>query len=181
MIKEKKIIELLKEKNREGLRMLYNMKYKKIYKIAYGYTGIKEDAEDILQETFIRVFNKIDRFEYDGENSLDKWVVRICINLSLDYLRKKKREKIFLFKKFTGKDKENISPDKKMESDNSIKNIEKALLKLSAKQRIVFSLKYIDELSVKDIAEILNCSPNTVKKHIYRGLIKIRRYYGGKR
>ncbi len=180
MIEEKRIIKLLKEKNREGLRILYNMKYKKIFKIAYGYTNIKEEAEDILQETFVRVYQKIDRFNYNGKNSLDKWVVRICINLSLDYLRKKKAEKIFLFNRFTEKNRYLLPHDEKKSLYNSTKDIEKALSSLSAKQRVVFSLKYIEGFSVMDIAKILNCSPNTVKKHIYRSLVKLRRYYGGK-
>ncbi len=171
---DKIIIKQLKEGNINALKTIYTEKHKMIFNIALDYVGIKEEAEDILQETFVKIYKNINKFKYEDEKSFDKWIIRICINSSLDLLRKKKREKNFLSKMLFKEERMNNT---KINEYNLNNDIEKALKKLSTKQKTIFILKYLEEYSINEISEIMNCSVNTVKKHINRGINKLRKYF----
>ncbi len=174
-MKDKILIDLLKEGDMSAMEAIYHKKYKNIFRIAFRYTGIKEEAEDIMQETFIKIYKKIDKFKYEDENSFDRWITRICINLSLDWLRKKRRERLFLLNVFSNHDREKFSANNDEKNNITRQNFEQAISKLSPKQKTAFILRYFEEYSIGDIAEIMKCSANTVKKHLQRGMRKLKK------
>lgn len=139
------------------------------YNIAYGIVGNCEDAKDISQDAFLKVYNSINKFR---ENSkFYTWFYRIIVNTSLNYIRGNK----MLFIDFQDKDinlviDKSFGPAEKLEGFRIRDKIEKVLSRLSPKQKIVFELKNYQGLSLKEISEIMNCSIGTVKSHLFRAV-----------
>jgi len=132
-----------------------------------------EDAEDILQETFINVYRFADSFK--GESRIYTWLYRIATNECTKHFRKNKSRI-----KNAEKIKENLSSELiENDSDNSevmLIKFQQAILQLPEKQRIVFNLRYYDELSYEDIGQILNSSVNTLKTNYHYASEKIKQY-----
>ncbi len=147
----------------------------KVYQICFRMLGNRHEAEDIAQEAFIRAFINI--HSYDIDKKFSTWLYRIATNLCIDRLRKKKPD-FYLDAEVAGAEgltlysqvaADVISPDDKVVSLELQETIQNAILKLPAKYRSVIVLKYIEELSLKEISEILDLPVGTVKTRIHRG------------
>ena len=132
-----------------------------------------EDAEDILQETFIKVYRFSDSFK--GESRIFTWLYRIATNECTKHFRKNKRwiDKAVKIKEgmtgeWTGSDSE--------DGDAILVKFQHAILQLPEKQRIVFNMRYYDELSYEDIGQILDSSVNTLKTNYHYASEKIKQY-----
>jgi RNA polymerase sigma-70 factor (ECF subfamily) len=132
-----------------------------------------EDAEDILQETFIKVYRFADSFK--GESRLFTWIYRIATNECSQYFRKNKSwlnkaESITdqMVRDFSQSDNEN--------SDLMLIKFQQAILSLPEKQRVVFNLRYYDELSYEEISQITNASVNTLKTNYHYAVEKVRQF-----
>jgi len=132
-----------------------------------------EDAEDILQEAFINVYRFADSFK--GESRIFTWLYRIATNECTRHFRKKKNwlknaEAITdkMLADFGGNDSEN--------SEAMLVKFQQAILKLPEKQRMVFNLRYYDELSYDEIGEILDSSVSTLKTNYHYALEKIKKH-----
>ena len=134
---------------------------------------VHEDADDICQDTFIKVFKNLERFKEDS--NLFTWIYRIATNESLNFLKKKKT-KFFL----PIHDYENELTTKLSQSDlidgNKVEiELQKAILKLPEKQRVVFNLKYFEDLDYKQISEITNTSVGGLKASYHHAVTKIKK------
>jgi RNA polymerase sigma-70 factor (ECF subfamily) len=147
----------------------------KVYQLCFRMLGNRHEAEDIAQEAFIRAFINIHTF--NQKLKFSTWLYRIATNLSIDRIRKKKPD-YFLDAELAGTDgltmysqlAANIMlPEDELESLELQEIIQKAILILPDKYRSVIVLKYIDELSLKEISEILDLPIGTVKTRIHRG------------
>ena len=177
---EEALIQSAREGDREALRILYDQNKQRIFAFAYQYTKNSEDAEDILQETFIKAFRSLPKFNTQDGSRFSPWLYRISINCSLDYLRrnKKRKEKNSLI----GRDYlENISPEndqsdpvKRRQKEETREKIDQILHKLSGQQRMVFVLKHYQQLTIKEIAECMNITEGGVKKQLFRAVSTIR-------
>jgi len=131
-----------------------------------------ENADDVLQETFLRIFKGIDSFK--EKSSLSTWMYRIAHNESLRFLQKNK-----MSKNSTGIDDsiylEKLTSDSYFDGDEVKKKLHATLLGLTEKQRRVFQMKYFDDLSFKEIAEILKVNENTLKSSYYSSVNTIQR------
>lgn len=87
------VIRLARQGNKEALRLLFEENKKKIFSLAYQYVKNAEDAEDILQETFIKVYRSLHKLNMHDGTRFSPWLYRIGINCSIDYLRRKKKER----------------------------------------------------------------------------------------
>ena len=132
-----------------------------------------EDAEDILQETFINVYRFADSFK--GDSKVYTWLYRIATNECTKHFRKNKNwlknaESITdqMMGDLTGNDTDN--------SEAMLVKFQQAILQLPEKQRMVFNLRYYDELSYEDIGQILNSSVNTLKTNYHYASEKIKQY-----
>ena len=132
-----------------------------------------EDAEDILQETFINVYRFADSFK--GESRIFTWLYRIATNECTKHFRKNKNwlknaELITdqIIGDLSGNDSEN--------SEEMLVKFQQAILKLPEKQRMVFNLRYYDELSYEEIGQILNSSVNALKTNYHYASEKIKQY-----
>jgi RNA polymerase sigma-70 factor (ECF subfamily) len=155
---------------------------KKVYYIAYDITGDHDDAEDVSQEVFIKVFRSLKTFRRNAK--LSSWLYQISVNASIDLLRKKSSKQEKLMDDLERADiRENLSgsstyaqnPEQSAENIMVQHRISQALQKISPKERSVFVMRHYNELKIREIAEILNVSPGTVKALFYRATRKLRK------
>lgn len=176
-------IKLAQEGNKEALKTLFVENKKKIFSLAYQYVKNAEDAEDILQETFIKAYRSLHRFNIQDGMSFSPWLYRIGINCSIDYLRRNKRKK----EKISGVNNlDNISSNNKTSDPEESRGqkeirekISQFLNKLSGQQRMVFILRHYQELSTKEIAEYLSCTEGSVKKQLFRAVSSLKEHLKG--
>lgn len=136
-----------------------------------------DDADDLTQEVFIKVHKSIGTFREDSQ--LFTWIYRIATNECLTFLNKKRR-RFFLPLEDVGKElsaKLDTSPD--ISGEDIQKKLQKAILKLPDKQRLVFNMKYFDDLSYEDMSEITNTSVGALKASFHHAVKKIEDYLTG--
>lgn len=132
-----------------------------------------EDAEDILQETFIQVYRFADSFR--GESKIFTWLYRIATNECTRHFRKNKnwmKNSGIIAGKLLGE----LSETDLENGDAILFKFQQAILQLPEKQRIVFNMRYYDELSYEDIGQILNSSVNSLKTNYHYASEKIKQY-----
>jgi RNA polymerase sigma-70 factor, ECF subfamily len=153
----------------------------KVFQLSYRMLGNRHEAEDIAQEAFLRAYVNIHRFNIDLKFST--WLYRIATNLCIDRIRKKKPD-YYLDAEVAGTDgltmysqiPSNASlPEDDVESLELQDSIQKEISKLPEKYRAVIVLKYIEELSLNEISEILDLPLGTVKTRIHRGREALRK------
>jgi len=171
---EQTLVHLAKEGDREALRILFDQNKNKIFALAYHYTKNPQDSEDILQETFIKAFRSLPKFNFRDGARFSPWLYRIGINCSIDHLRRSKTAKNKLA---TVENLENISSDDSSSDPALIRQkselrekIDQTLKTLSDQQRMVFVLKHYQQLTIREIAEHLEITEGGVKKQLFRAV-----------
>lgn len=130
-----------------------------------------DDANDVLQNTFIKIWTSIDNFR--GDSKLSTWLYRIAINESITYLNKQRNlnnvsmddSDSFLVHK--------LESDQYFDGDEAQLKLQKAILTLPEKQRIVFNMKYFDEMKYEEMSEILETSVGALKASYHHAVKKI--------
>ncbi len=137
-----------------------------IFRTAYNFLLNKEDAEDVVQEVFIKYFTHDKSFNDDIHEKA--WMLRVTANLCKNILRSKARKNLQLDEsiKIINNDFEN--------SINQHLDMEKSMAELTANQRIAVHLYYYEQISIKDIAKIMKTNENTVKSHLLRAKAKMK-------
>ncbi|AWI08401.1 RNA polymerase sigma factor (sigma-70 family) [Ereboglobus sp. PH5-10] len=151
------------------------LKYReRVLGVIYNMTSNREDAADLAQDTFIKAFQSINRFQ--GQSSFFTWLYRIAVNSTLTHLRKNRLRSFFSFEKIhdEGQNAELISKltdkhgaDRELYVKELQTKLNEALQKLSIKHRTVVTLFEIDNLSHEEIAEIMECSVGTVRSRLH--------------
>ena len=182
VLKDEDLLVRAREQDRDALDELFNRYLDQAHAIAFSLcSGDYEQAQDLTQEAFLKVLKNINRFK--GESEFSTWLYRIIYNNYLDTRKKRlKWGNIFSFwriKKDTGGSGKEVLeelPDKNvnknplnvLQAKHFDQEIQKALRLLPEKQRIVFQLKVINEMSIKEIAKITGSAEGTVKSHLFR-------------
>ncbi len=130
-----------------------------------------DDADDVLQNTFIKVWKNLKNFR--EESTLFTWLYRIATNESLTFLNSKKRHSLLPLNEVTDFLMDNLEADPYFEGDAIQKKLQKAILSLPEKQRLVFNMKYFDNLKYNEISEILNTSVGALKASYHHAVKKI--------
>jgi RNA polymerase sigma-70 factor (ECF subfamily) len=161
----RKVVEACIRGESKYQQALYKQLYSPMMAVCYRYAGRPEDAKDLFQEGFIKVFNKIDRFNFEG--SLEGWIRRIMVNHAIDHYRKNKKK--FAMSE-TLVEAERI-PDEDSFSDNwydqvNVKELLNCVQQLSPMYRTVFSLYVLDDYTHAEIAEELDISEGTSKSNL---------------
>ena len=147
-----------------GLQVLYEMHRTKAYHLSWRMLGSSEDAEDALQEVFLKVFDRIKN--YRGDSAFSTWLYRMTTNHCLDLLR---RRKIVAFLGFENAPEVADKKDSAKAIDLGLSpSVERVLAKLPEKQKACLLLREMDELSYEDIAVALQLSLGSVKSNIHR-------------
>ena len=157
----------------EGFRILMRQYGRTIYwhirRIVVGH----EDAEDVFQETCIKVLGSIS--SYRGEGTMSTWLYRVATNEALQHLRRKTH----LFHSIDSLGDtltEKLRADATLQEDEAATLFQNALLTLPTQQRIAFNLRYYDELSYEEIARITGKSVNTLKTNYHYATEKVKTY-----
>jgi RNA polymerase sigma-70 factor (ECF subfamily) len=131
-----------------------------------------EDADDVLQNTFIKAWQNADNFR--NESSLFTWLFRIATNESLNHLRKTKHYKNISWDDVNNHLKAGLESDPYFNGNAIQKKLQRAIQSLPTKQRLVFNMKYFDELKYEEIASILNLSVGALKASYHHAVKKIK-------
>lgn len=132
------------------------------------------DADDITQDTFIKVWKNLEKFRSDS--SLFTWIYRIATNEALSFLQKKKRKYLFTSIDYNTKLSKNLEDDNYYSGNEVQKKLQSALLTLPDKQRLVFNMKYYDELKYEEMSEILGTSTGALKASYHIAVKKIKKF-----
>ena len=179
---DNELVSSYRDGNKLAFETLVNRHLKAVYFYCVRLVG-KEEANDMAQEVFIKVWKKLNR--YDVEKNFRVWLFRIARNTCLDWLRKKRSILFSDLKKEEDVSVEENIPEQRKGIEEELlaadqKNeLDSALLKLSVPEQEVFELYYRDELNFQEIAEALKLSINTVKSRHRRGLQELRKMISG--
>ncbi|MCI0514200.1 RNA polymerase sigma factor [candidate division KSB1 bacterium] len=150
-----------------------------VLQIAYSLVGNLQDAQDVYQETWLRVFTHLHTFRFESE--FRTWLLRIAINQALNH-RKRRRRWQWLTLHISGKQTAATAleiPDPDANAERTVLNQElqqqilRSLDALSSQQRACLVLKHFQGLKIAEIATILNCAEGTVKNHLFRAAQKM--------
>jgi len=162
---------------REAMGVLYERFRERVFNVALRIVADRNDASDILQDVFILLFRKIHRFR--ARARFASWVYRIAVNVSLDHLRRRRRNptpasgSVLLDGPVDVP--EMTAPERSLALRDLSGHVQAALVALSPRLRVVIILRYLEGLSYADIAEILDCSLGTVKSRLNRAHTAMRR------
>jgi RNA polymerase sigma-70 factor (ECF subfamily) len=152
---------------------------KMVLRLAFKYTGDADDAKDIYQEVFIRVFKNLSRFQFKSEFST--WLFRVASNVCISFKRKyNKVNHISLNDDDESSFVTEIPEDSKLLPDNLVVNnefgdkISKALGTLSPNQKMSFLLKHYEGYKIREIADIMDCKEGTIKKYLFEAVRKLK-------
>lgn len=175
MINENKIKEVCASNSERGFKMLMDAFQKPIYNYIRRLVVSHEDAEDVLQEVFIRVFRHLGQFR--SESSLSTWIYRIATNESLRLLNSRKEEGNIASEEVQEELISKLQASDYIDYENElVVKFQEAILNLPEKQRLVFNLRYYDELEYEEIARILDSKVETLKVNYHYAKEKIKEY-----
>jgi RNA polymerase sigma-70 factor (ECF subfamily) len=167
-IQNESLIKACRQQNQLAQMQVYDLYAQSMFKVALRYLKNDEDAKDIMQEGFLKAFQKIDQYKPDA--SFGAWLKRIIINQCFDTLKKKQLQ-------FNDVDVETLKIiDSNWEFDVCIskENILEAIENLSDKHKLVVKLYLIEGYDHEEIAEILEIPAETSRTHLHRGKLKLK-------
>jgi len=155
---------------------------KKVFQVAIGMLGNKDEALDITQDVFVKAFRAYKNFRFNA--SPETWLIRITINRVKDYLRREKLKRLLFFRPGSSADnKINTIADSDQSPQEIIKEKQlQAHVKsfqdgLKGREREVFSIRFGNDYTIKEICEITGISQSSVKTYLYRALDKAQNYF----
>jgi len=170
--------------NMDAFEQLIQRHDKRVLTIAAGYVNSSDDAKDIYQEVFLRVYKGLPKFQHRSEFST--WLFRITTNVCLSYRSRGHRHThISLDEHRHDEDGQSHSAhevlvddatsDQRTHNGEISKRVEDALQKLSPRQRMVFTLKHYDGYKLREIAGMMKCGEGTVKKYLFEATARLRK------
>jgi RNA polymerase sigma factor (sigma-70 family) len=166
MTNEQDLLKNCLKGDSRALATFYDRYAPKLLGACMRYVSLQADAEDILQEAFIKILQNMNRFEYRGEGSLEGWMRKIVVNLSLNFL--KKREKDFIY---TDKELPAIADDSNSfdpPTQLSPQDVMKLINELPVGYRTILNLYVFEKYSHREISEMLQCSESNSKSQLLR-------------
>lgn len=167
--------------DKKSLEFLISKYLKQIYNFSYGYVNNPQDAEDITQESFVKVWKNIRRF--DRKKKFRTWIFEIAKNTSIDYCRKKKVIPFSRFENESGKNKlvdsliDKSIDDDFFETKDMKESMRSFIDKLPSKYKKVVILRLDNDYTFKEVSDILGEPLNTVKSIYRRAIIKLKKMY----
>ncbi|WP_182201311.1 RNA polymerase sigma factor SigW [Paraliobacillus salinarum] len=180
-LKIKQKIKQVKKGDQSAFEDIVACYQDKVYQICFRLIGNTHEAEDLAQEAFIRAYVNIQ--SYDDKRKFSTWLFRIATNVTIDRIRKKKPD-FYLDAEVKGTDgltmysqlaEEQPLPEEELESLELQSYIQQQIMSLPTKYRTVVALRFVDELSLAEISEILDIPIATVKTRVYRGREALRK------
>jgi RNA polymerase sigma-70 factor (ECF subfamily) len=173
-------IRQAREGDPEAFRALFDGHRQQVFALAYRYLRNRTDAEDVLQETFIKAYNGLPGYDPAKGLSFAAWLNRICVNASIDAMRRSKvRETGPLGPEEAAAmsaPSHSSDPERSARSAEIREKIDQALARLTPTQRMVFTLRHYQEYTTREIAQALQSSEGSVKKHLFRAVGLLRKH-----
>ena len=181
------LVEKARSGDVESFSALVELYQQRAVHSANALVGNLEDARDAAQEAFVKAYENLDQFK--GDSKFYTWFYRILVNYCKDFLRKKKSRQTFSF--WFGKEEDESMdpmmnvPDKAASPSEQLVNrelgteVSKAMDKLPFRQKSVFVLRYLEGLSMNEIADTLHISVGAVKANLWQAGQKMRHFLGG--
>jgi RNA polymerase sigma-70 factor (ECF subfamily) len=182
---EQALLEAVRRRDPEAFAVLFDAYADKVYRVAVGVLDDEDEAEGVVQDTFLTLFEKIDHFE--GRSSLGTWLYRIAYNGSLDRVRKRRPEQALAdepdddegpFEPLVLADWSD-APEELLTSAEAQAELERAIGLLPQRLRGTFILREIEGLSTAETAEVLGIKPGTVKVQLHRARLLLREHLSG--
>jgi RNA polymerase sigma-70 factor (ECF subfamily) len=174
IVSDDTIVALLQSRNTmdRGFRMLMDMYKERLYWHIRRMVLRHEDADDVLQNTFIKIYRGVDKFE--GKSKLLTWMYRIATNETLTFLQKERARS-------TGGLEDagvlKFEADTHFDGDNLQLKLHKAIAELPEKQRIVFNMRYFEETPYEEMSSMLETSVGALKASYHHAVKKIEKYF----
>lgn len=158
----------------KAFNMIVSSYSERLYWHVRRFMGCHEDADDLLQEVFIKIWTALPTFR--SESKIYTWLYRITTNEVLNHLRKRRVQALLSLENVQTIIEKKIDDDAYFNGDKLQRELHKAMARLPEKQRIVFSLRYFDEMKYEDIAEITGTSTGALKASYHHAYNKIRKH-----
>jgi RNA polymerase sigma-70 factor (ECF subfamily) len=176
--KEKVLIKNAQKGDKMAFQEIMEMHGQKMLALAYKFTKNHQDAEDLYQETFLKIYKNLQSFRFESEFST--WAYRVLANLAYNSFRKQKSNRTVdmedgernMWETIPGDDHDHA--DTEVYTESLREQIYSAMSDLSPKQKTVFIMKHYEGKKIKDIAAILGTTEGTVKKYLFRATQKMR-------
>jgi RNA polymerase sigma-70 factor (ECF subfamily) len=164
----------------DAFRVLVERQSRPLFRLAFRMTGNEQDAEDVVQETLLRVHRQIGKF--DERASFGTWLYRIAVNCSLDLLRARKRRSEHsgpadpeLDDPIQSLPAPGPTPDRLAMSGQARRRIARAMEELTASERTAFVLRHFEGMCIDDVSRVLGCRPGAARNSVFRAVQKLRR------
>jgi RNA polymerase sigma-70 factor (ECF subfamily) len=164
----------------DAFRILVERHSRSLFRLAFRMTGNEQDAEDVVQESFLRAFRQLAKF--DERASFGTWLYRIASNCSLDLVRaKRRRSEQIASPESDGPDpivalpSGDPTPDRMALSSEIRGRVADAMNELSATERTAFVLRHFEGMSIEEMSRVLECQPGAAKHSVFRAVQKLRR------
>lgn len=176
---EVELVENIKKGDKDVFAIVVEKYSDRVFRTSIGFVHIKEDAEDLTQEVFVRIFRSIHNFK--GDSELSTWIYKITVNTCINYVNTKNRFSLIDFagnlfhtahENYASADK---NPEEKYTESERENAIRRAIDNLPEKQRIAFVLSKYDEMPQKEIALIMQTSVGAVEQHIQRAKVTLQK------
>lgn len=167
--------------DKEAFRLLVERHTRSIYGVVHRMTGNQHDAEELLQETFLRAYKSLHRFEL--RSSFSTWLYRIAVNRCLDFLKAKKMTDTYQIADNPEHDEESREvqiptndpgPERLLLSAEARQKVTQAIALLSPAERLAFTMRHMEGKSIEEISKALNVRASAAKNSIFRAVQKIR-------
>jgi len=173
-------VERAQSGDSDAFRLLVEQHSRVIFRLAFRMTGNEQDAEDVVQETFLRAYRRLS--DYEARASFSTWLYRIASNYALDLIRMRKRHEDKRERGGSeGRDvlqsipEASPGPDRVVYGSQVKDRVNAALDELSAQERTAFVLRHFEGLSIEEIGQTLGTGTNATKHSIFRAVQKLRR------
>lgn len=178
---EKQLIEALRNEatRREAFTQVVRKYQEPLYHLIRRMVLVHEDADDVLQNTFVKAWQAIGNFR--GDSSLSTWLYRIASNEAIDHISKSKRNGVSLDddeKKAAKAVASRLESDPYFDGDETEVLLQQAIAQLPKKQRTVFTMKYYEEMKYEEMSNILGTSVGALKASYHHAVQKISTFFG---
>lgn len=163
------LVEQCKANNRRAQMQLYKQYCDGMFCVAMRFLKNEDDAEDVLQESFIKAFQRIDQFK--GEVTFGAWLKKIVVHRSIDFLKSKKQQTVELNERYLHIEDDG---DWNVESDADVEDVKKAIDELPEKYRYVIQLFLMEGYDHNEISEILQISETASRTRLLRGKAQLK-------
>lgn len=170
---EDELVEKLRDpvRQREAFTEVVRLYSQKLYWYIRKMVIDHDDANDLLQNTFLKAWTNIDMFR--GDAKLSTWLYKIAVNESITFLNQKKNKNTVSMDDTDVYLLDQLDSDPYFDGDEAVKKLQKAILSLPRKQRVVFNMKYFDEVKYEEMSEILGTSVGALKASYHHAVQKV--------